>query len=412
MKTQRQTTTNDTAADWHAFHAGAAREYFACWHDAGKRAVTGVSRLEAAYYLLENTGLLWRATADDNVRGALSILARNDRVSMVCDCFAHILSFTMADQLESLLAHELLSVEQMDALTGLMVRRDGLQCAFDMAAYLVDDVLDNDVSLLAKHADVAEFVHKVDKQLLARMDVAACISRVMEPGLPQVKVTLDRKAYWWFYRAREWDQRYTRIVQNTTAFETFIGLESGSIRKRAAQMEEMTQPLPLLRLSPEQVNCAGQLVPELMAAKDSRSRCHVLVWNGDPDSLATSLAGMKPKPARPTDKKRAANAAQFTATYATADAPPHEDLDRKGNAVAQWILAGDARTPRHDCPVALLDLKAHMVLRATATYFAKTRSITLARCAWRDIKPIANEPEKLLLVVLAKQRSGGSGKKQ
>ena len=136
---------------------------------------------EAAYYALENAGLLRRQEPGHRLLADLRNCSRTARSKLVRRGCLFVSGFSLAERVAGVLEREEFDDDALDETEALLVRRDALEAALRFAVDLTDDLLDQD-GLRTALLSAREVAAQIDDVLWRRPDVLCVASRILVPA--------------------------------------------------------------------------------------------------------------------------------------------------------------------------------------------------------------------------------------
>lgn len=375
MTTKRNQQVSQ-ARDWHAFHANSFRTYAAAWQGITGQSRPAIRRDEAAAGLLEHAGMLWRYTHDDRVRDELRAQPAPRRRKLVLDACRYLSRATYSPRMTTLCAHDALSNEQLEEIQSLILLRDGAQTALDLAAYLVQDLLSRDTTLLLALADGNAAFAEGDDAILRRPDILSVAHRILAPLRPHIKVTLDQRTHWWLFHAAKLDQQFENELREPL-FPSKLGLPTPT-------RPILKYPSPVI-LDTSHISAAAQ-----MAAKTPGTHSLFATTRRSLESILSAAKGGRASTRRPAPVRAAATCIPLVV-------PLQAKPENPSSPVAQWDAAGLPNVPNHPAEVLVLH-KPSGTLLGIAYFDPASKTITLIEGAWNTCAPYADHPDNLLLI--------------
>lgn len=186
------------------FHKVVLSNYLEFWNSKEEAVGFGVTKGEAAYSVLEHSGMLYRYTAD---RKYIEKVKQFDLEEILMDAFDYIEGMTIAESINDLINSDEISEFDMDDAEILIRARDGLETALNVISDLVkSSVYSGDFRYLDKLTNARLKAHEFDNAIESDIALITVATRGVAKYKEYIEVELSEKDYWWFYRARELDE--------------------------------------------------------------------------------------------------------------------------------------------------------------------------------------------------------------
>jgi len=397
-------TTGNNKNTWISFHKSSMNEYLYLWNDSELRSQIEISTEATAFYLLENAAALWRYTGDENYRNIFKSLPLEKRHALVSAACKYINSSSLPEQAKKITASNALSDDALDQAENIFLLRDGLQGVLDLSKYIVNDILLNDKHMLSNLTDAYCIAAEVDDPLLERSDIVSVASRIMEPFREIIKIDISSDDYWWFYKARKWDEMENKIFSDSKLLAENLGIAPAALTKSSLLSEWQKLFNSLTSTTESATNKLKTIAESLKFTGEDKAAAYGLVVSGITNFInqlsgqtTFALAGVQ---ARGIDKKiytdLDAEGIKAKVKILKAPKPNPKSPD---NATAQWSVLFEQETEVNDCSALVINVTNGKLI-GVAEFVSEEHIATLVEGLWKDFESIIDLPESIMLLFI------------
>jgi len=235
------------------------------------------------YNTLKHAGMLYRYTADDEL---FSIFSEESVVSIVELAYDYIKDMTIVESLENIIGEDILTDYDLENVDGLLYFRDGLEMVLFMLIRLAKPlVYEGNSDLLDILAKARSYALTFDEILNKRPDIYTVASRAGAYVQEYFKIELDKADFWWFYEAREEDEKYSEFEVELTRLINVKILKEKMAEVFKSVVESLKKPSILapdlnIELNPVTLVAASEISMDL--AEISGIKCEFSIDN-DPE---------------------------------------------------------------------------------------------------------------------------------
>ncbi len=389
---------------WIVFHKSSMNEYLDLWKDSDLRSQIEISLEETAYYLLENAAALWRYTGNEVYKNDFKDFPLEERKKLVSAACKYINSSSLPEQARKITVTDALSDDKIDQAESIFLLRDGLQGVLDISKCVVDDILLNDKEMLSNLTDAFCVASEIDELLLDRPDIASIASRIMEPFKEMIKIDVSSDDYWWFYKARKWDEMENAIFSDSRLLAENLGLVPAIFAKNPI-LSKWEKLFSTLSTSTETAtNKFKALAKKLKLAGEGKVAACGLAVSGIADFINQlseqtdfALTGVQ---ARGIDNKNNFDLdSVITKAKIKLLTPPKQDLDNLENTTVQWSVSFEKEIEIKDCLAVVINVESDNII-GVAQFISKEHTATLIEGLWKDFEPVIDSPESIMLLFL------------
>jgi hypothetical protein len=191
----------------------------------------GHSEANQAYGMLHHGSKVDRYTGNSEVFNLCKSLKPEILRKLVLDACAFMETVTLEEKAKELTQIDAFSDEDMEEAEDLLMFRDWVEAAFQLARKLVQDEWKNDKELRGALAMARIKTRAGDQLLRERSDITSVASRILVMEKDMIKEPLDKKDYWWLFESREQDEEFEKAFSSVPEFFTSLGLSPDIFKK-------------------------------------------------------------------------------------------------------------------------------------------------------------------------------------
>jgi len=197
------------------YHTERTEKYLEFFGSEAQRNTVGMSVGEAAYNVLMHAGLLFRYSGSEEIIKLAFDNMSDDLITEIqVSAIRYASSTTILARAELILHKDYLEEDEIMQIEDLIISRDGLEAMLLLSVKLSLKFIENgNHDMLVALSNLRVLAAEFDDLLLTRPDIASVCSRSIRWLRDMIAIDFskeERSNHWWFYKAVELDDRYTR----------------------------------------------------------------------------------------------------------------------------------------------------------------------------------------------------------